>query len=130
MTNLANIGRQPASAGGERSTLEESRDASVVTSTGGDASVIEGAGAGDPNTSQQRRSYRMLRLILAVIRVGPVLILAALVVTMTVLSPVFLTTGNIGNVLSQTAAIAVLAIGQLLVILTRGIDLSVGSNLA
>ena len=32
--------------------------------------------------------------------------------------------------LSQTAVIAVLAIGQLLVILTRGIDLSVGSNLA
>ena len=42
----------------------------------------------------------------------------------------FLTTGNAGNVLVQTAAIAVLAIGQLLVILTRGIDLSVGSTLA
>ena len=41
---------------------------------------------------------------------------------------VFLTTGNIGNVLSQTAVIAVLAVGQLLVILTRGIDLSVGSD--
>ncbi len=32
--------------------------------------------------------------------------------------------------MAQTAAIAVLAIGQLLVILTRGIDLSVGSTLA
>ena len=40
------------------------------------------------------------------------------------------TTGNLGNMLAQTAVIAVLAIGQLLVILTRGIDLSVGSNLA
>jgi ribose transport system permease protein len=49
---------------------------------------------------------------------------------MWLLSPVFLTTGNASNVLSQTAAIAVLAIGQLLVILTRGIDLSVGSTLA
>ena len=49
---------------------------------------------------------------------------------MTLLSPVFLTTGNVGNVLAQTAVIAVLAIGQLLVILTRGIDLSVGSTLA
>jgi ribose transport system permease protein len=45
-------------------------------------------------------------------------------------SPVFMTTGNIGNVLSQTAVIAVLAVGQLLVVLTRGIDLSVGSTLA
>ncbi|MGZ4761998.1 MAG: ABC transporter permease, partial [Ilumatobacteraceae bacterium] len=69
-------------------------------------------------------------LALGVIRLGPVLILAGLVIAMTMLSPVFLTTGNAGNLLSQTAAIAVLAIGQLLVILTRGIDLSVGSTLA
>ena len=41
-----------------------------------------------------------------------------------------MTTGNIGNVLDASAVIAVLAIGQLLVILTRGIDLSVGSTLA
>ncbi len=74
--------------------------------------------------------YRLLRGALTVIRLGPVLILAGLVVAMTLLSPVFLTTGNVGNILSQTAAIAVLAIGQLLVILTRGIDLSVGSTLA
>jgi ribose transport system permease protein len=59
-----------------------------------------------------------------------VLILAVLVGVLSLLSPVFGTTGNLGNVLSQTAVIAVLAIGQLLVILTRGIDLSVGSALA
>jgi len=76
------------------------------------------------------RQYRALRVTLGVIRLGPVLILAGLIVAMTLLSPVFLTTGNIGNVLAQTAAIAVLAVGQLLVILTRGVDLSVGSNLA
>ncbi len=70
--------------------------------------------------------YRLLDVSLVVIRLGPVLILVGLIVVMSFLSPVFLTTGNIGNVLSQTAVIAVLAIGQLLVILTRGIDLSVG----
>jgi ribose transport system permease protein len=46
------------------------------------------------------------------------------------LSPVFLTTRNLGNVLAQSAVIAVLALAQLLVIITRGIDLSVGSTLA
>jgi ribose transport system permease protein len=76
------------------------------------------------------RQYRLLRVTLGVIRLGPVLILGGLIVAMTLLSPVFLTTGNIGNVLAQTAAIAVLAVGQLLVILTRGVDLSVGSTLA
>jgi ribose transport system permease protein len=49
---------------------------------------------------------------------------------MAVLSPVFLTTRNVGNVLGQSAVIAVLALAQLLVIITRGIDLSVGSVLA
>ena len=60
----------------------------------------------------------MLRGALTVIRLGPALILAGLVAAMTLLSPVFLTTGNVGNILSQTAAIALLAIGQLLVIIT------------
>ena len=86
------------------------------------------AGAGNgAAASHQQHVYRLLRIVLATIRLGPVIILGALVVAMTLLSPVFMTTGNIGNVLAQTAAIAVLAIGQLLVIVTRGIDLSVGS---
>jgi len=64
------------------------------------------------------------------LRIGPVLILLLLVAIMSQLSPVFMTAQNVGNVLVQSAAIAILAIGQLLVILTRGIDLSVGSTLA
>ena len=71
-----------------------------------------------------------LRLGLVVIRLGPVLILTLIIAALSFLSPVFLTTRNAGNVLSQTAVIATLAMGQLLVILTRGIDLSVGSTLA
>ena len=54
-------------------------------------------------------------------RIGLIL----LIVVLAQLSPFFLTTRNIGNVMAATAAIAVLALGQLLVILTRGIDLSV-----
>jgi len=71
-----------------------------------------------------------LHAALAVIRLGPLLILAVIIVVLTLLSPVFMTTRNAGNVLAQTAVIASLAVGQLLVILTRGIDLSVGSTLA
>src|SRR5688572_13940981 len=76
------------------------------------------------------QQYRLLRLTLAVFRLGPFLILLGLVGAMAVLSPVFLTTRNLGNVLAQTAVIAVLAVGQLVVILTRGIDLSVGATVA
>ena len=73
---------------------------------------------------------RVVGAVLALLRLGPLLILLLLIVILANLSPVFFTPQNLGNVLVQSAAIAILAIGQLLVILTRGIDLSVGSTLA
>lgn len=70
------------------------------------------------------------RLALTAIRIGPGLMLIAVIAVMAALSPVFLSTRNVGNVLGQSAVIAVLALAQLLVIVTRGIDLSVGSVMA
>jgi ribose transport system permease protein len=67
---------------------------------------------------------------LRLLGVGPLLILVLLIVVISLLTPHFLKPGNIGNILAQTAVIAVVAMGQHLVILTRGIDLSVGANLA
>ena len=71
-----------------------------------------------------------LPLGLRLLAFGPVLILLALIIIVGAVTPGFLSSINIGNILAQTAVIAVVAIGQHLVILTRGIDLSVGSNLA
>jgi ribose transport system permease protein len=69
-------------------------------------------------------------LSLRLVQTGPVLILALVVVVMSGLSPYFMTERNITNLGFQTSIVAVLALGQLLVILTRGIDLSVGSVVA
>jgi ribose transport system permease protein len=74
--------------------------------------------------------YRLLQGTLLSLRLGPALILFLLIVAVAVTTPVFLTSRNIGNVFSQTSVIAVLALGQLLVIVSRGIDLSVGSTVA
>src|SRR6266542_3802688 len=74
--------------------------------------------------------YRLLQLGLLALRAGPALILVILVVSVALTTPVFRTSANAGNVLSQTAVISVLALAQLLVIVTRGIDLSVGSTIA
>jgi ribose transport system permease protein len=82
----------------------------------------------EPHVPQSR--LRLVRGLLLALRVGPALALLVLIGVLSLVSPVFATRGNLGNVLSQTAVIAVLAVGQLLVILTRGIDLSVGSTLA
>jgi rhamnose transport system permease protein len=45
-------------------------------------------------------------------------------------APIFLTPGSLREVLSDTAILVILVLGQMLVILTRGIDLSVAANLA
>src|SRR2546430_11613904 len=83
--------------------------------------------AGPP---EQELRYRLLALGLNVLRLGPALILLFLVIGVSLTTPIFLTSRNIGNVFSQTAVISLLALGQLLVIITRGIDLSVGSTVA
>ncbi|MEO6015328.1 MAG: ABC transporter permease [Devosia sp.] len=53
-----------------------------------------------------------------------------MIVVLSLTVPNFFSGRNISNIMSQIAVIAVVAMGQHLVILTRGIDLSVGSNLA
>ena len=74
--------------------------------------------------------YQMLQAALVALQIGPALILLILVAAVSLTTPVFLTSRNLGNVLSQSAVIAVVALGQLLVIVSRGIDLSVGSTIA
>jgi len=64
---------------------------------------------------------------LRIAQVGPVIMLVALVAVISALTPLFLTSRNITNLGFQSAPILALAFGQLLVILTRGIDISVGS---
>jgi ribose transport system permease protein len=82
--------------------------------------------ASPPARSRERLTHAALRVVEA----GPVLILAVVALVMSLLSPFFLTERNLTNLGFQTSIVAVLALGQLLVILTRGIDLSVGSVVA
>ena len=53
-----------------------------------------------------------------------------LIVVATIIQPRFLTPTNLLNVIRQVSIFGILAIGQTFVILTAGIDLSVGSILA
>ena len=60
--------------------------------------------------------------------------LAVIIVAMALLvglrAPVFLTTGNLLDVINDSSILAILVMGQMVVLLTKGIDLSVASNLA
>ena len=63
-------------------------------------------------------------------RYGALIFLIVLCVVFAVLEPAFLTTRNIFNVIRQVSIYGMLAIGMTFVILTGGIDLSIGSVLA
>ena len=60
-------------------------------------------------------------------RLAPLLGLFLLCLVLSLASPHFLTVDNLLNVLRQSAINAILALGQLVVIITAGIDLSIGS---
>jgi ribose/xylose/arabinose/galactoside ABC-type transport system permease subunit len=62
-------------------------------------------------------------------RVGVLAALVLLVIAASFLSPRFFTVPNLLNVLRQASIVGILATGMTFVILTRGIDLSVGSIL-
>ena len=63
-------------------------------------------------------------------RFAPVIFLLLIVVVLSILEPGFRTERNMWNVIRQVSFIGILAVGMTFVIMTAGIDLSVGSMLA
>lgn len=61
---------------------------------------------------------------------GIVFVLVLMIVVISLRQPEFLSPGNIFNVLTQSSIFGIMAIGLTFVIISRGIDLSVGSILA
>lgn len=75
-----------------------------------------------------RRITKAIREL--VTRLGPIIALVLLASYLSIVSPYFLKTSNIVNITRQSAITAILSVGQSLVILTAGIDLSVGAIVA
>ena len=71
-----------------------------------------------------------MTVALGLVQLGPAFILVVLMVVLSLLSPYFLTIRNMQNLGAQTAIVCALALGQLLVIVVRGVDVSVGSVIA
>ena len=74
-----------------------------------------------PRAQAPKRNYSFL---FALTLIG---LLAALCIVLTIANPIFMTDRNISNLLRQGSMIAILAVGQTFVIITAGIDLSVGA---
>lgn len=85
----------------------------------------------DSNPQTERERSLRVRLIPYIDRFGIIIVVLAMMLLLHYLKPdVFLTWRNLTNVTRQIAVNSFLALGQFLVILTAGIDLSVGSILA
>ncbi|MER8751996.1 ABC transporter permease [Mesorhizobium sp. M1050] len=81
-----------------------------------------------PDTAAGRRDH--LSVLLWLLQAGPIIILVTLIVAFGLLAPHFLSVRNLQNLLAQSAIVCALGLGQFLVILVRGIDVSVGSVIA
>ncbi len=79
----------------------------------------------DPASGQRR-----MRNVLNYRELGLALVLIVGVGVIGAYQPVFLEWRNIGDILTETSVLFMMALAQMVVILTRGIDLSVAANLA
>jgi len=70
-------------------------------------------------------NHSTIRLFIA--KHSPLFLLAGLCLLLAILSDDFRSAGNLKSVAGRTSEIGIIAVGQLLVIITGGIDLSVGS---
>lgn len=61
---------------------------------------------------------------------GLLVFIIILTVAVQIRNPRFLTVSNLTNMITNTAILSILAVGMMLVIITRGIDLSIGATLA
>jgi ribose transport system permease protein len=91
-------------------------------------SVTTAPGAPAPRRLSAAEHLRSWPLM--IVRLGPALVLIAISLVFAAINPIFLDWDNLLDVGVQASPIAILALGQLMVVLTRGIDLSVGSTIA
>ena len=75
--------------------------------------------------SEQRQ-----KVVTFLFKYGILIVLILMITALSIMSPNFLSPINIFNVLTQSSIFGILALGMTIVIISRGIDLSVGSALA
>jgi ribose transport system permease protein len=97
--------------------------------------TVTGPEAGDAATGvkaqQAERDARRRAVVTRVLeQLGPFAFIVALAIALSIYSPFFLTVRNISAIFVQMSVIAIIAVGETMVIITAGIDLSVSSVVA
>lgn len=79
------------------------------------------------NTTRRGSSRHVLQAFIKFREIGIVLFIVVLAVLVSVRNPAFLTVDNFRNILLNMSILVIVALAQMMIIITRGIDLSVGS---
>jgi fructose transport system permease protein len=101
--------------------------ASSTDSTGGTATREPEPETGFDHGRQDSLGLRIQQALHARPILGPLAVLVLAIIAFSITSGRFLSAANLGLVIAQVTVIAVLALGQTVVILTAGIDLSTGA---
>jgi len=89
----------------------------------------QAAPAGGPAPAESERARRLTEWVFRVRELGIVVALALLIAVTAILEPRFIETDSLRNLALNASIFAILATGQTLVLVTRNVDLSVGSVL-
>lgn len=109
----------------ELKTSDDSKTATLRLAAKQSVAVRTDGAAQTGSPGFRSRAYDIYRKI-----PGPLLGLIVIMAVFTYLSPYFLTVRNLRDIFSQISEIGIMAVGSALVIITGGIDLSVGAVLA
>ncbi|PKG24806.1 ABC transporter permease [Niallia nealsonii] len=81
-------------------------------------------------TKQEKEKAPFLAVISKFRELGLLLFIVILAIVVQLRNPSFLTAENITDMITNTAILSILALGMMIVLITRGIDLSVGAIIA
>ena len=82
------------------------------------------------DSTKIKYSMQVHRFTQLLLRYGTYILFLLLCAVISILSPHFFTLSNLTNVLTQTVAVGIIAVGMTFVIIVRGIDVSVGATVA
>ncbi|RAZ81161.1 MULTISPECIES: ABC transporter permease [Planococcaceae] len=82
------------------------------------------------NELQQEKKASKLAAISKFRELGLLAFIILLCIVVQIKNPSFMTLGNLTDMITNTAILSILALGMMLVLITRGIDLSIGATLA
>src|SRR6476659_2286081 len=91
--------------------------------------MVAHAGANPEVEVAQQPQRRILQAVVRFREVGIIIFILLLSMLVTLRNPAFLTANNLRDILLNISILVIVALAQMMVIITRGIDLSVGSTI-